>query len=183
MPFSHSVDNYAIGKGILWIAAWSGTTPPTDPGDFEDIGNAPSIEVEPSVERLPHYSSRTGLRLKDKNPIIQSEYAINFELDEPAAAQMNLFLMGTLSGSNVIQALEAANIEYALKFVSDNPFGPNQTWKFHKVSLAPNGPVQLIGEEYMTMSFAGEGLADTANNADSPYMTVTYVTTTTTTTV
>ena len=28
------------------------------------------------------------------------------------------------------------------------------------MTLSPNGPVQLIGEEYMVMSFSGEGLAD-----------------------
>jgi hypothetical protein len=183
MTFEHSTDNYTIAKGVLWIAPWVGTTPPTDPGDFEDIGNAPSIELEPSVERLPHYSSRTQIRLKDKNPIIQTDYVLNFELDEPAAAQMNLFLMGNLTNGSIISALQNADAEFALKFISDNPFGKNQTWRFHRVSLAPNGPIQLIGEEYMTMAFTAEGLADTANHASSPYVTVNYLTTTTTTTV
>lgn len=176
---AHDVNNYAIGKGILSIAEWTTTTPPTV---FTDLGNAPSIEIEPTVERLPHYSSRTGLRLKDKNPIIQSEYMLNFDLDEPAAFQLNLFLMGVMSGSNVVQALQGTDKEFSLKFVSDNPIGGNQTWLFHKATLAPNGAMQLIGEEWMTMSFTAEGLADTANNADSPYFNVTYVTTTTTTT-
>jgi hypothetical protein len=175
-----STDNYAIGKGILYIGEWDGTTPPTDPGDFEDMGNASSIEVEPTVERLAHYSSRTGFRTKDKNPIIQSDYNVNFELDEMAAVNVNRFLMGTLSGTNVIQALQAADAEFSLKFVSDNPLGPNQTWKFHRLTLAPNGALQLIGEEWMIMSFTGEGLSDVANNSASPYFTVTYVTTTTT---
>lgn len=181
MPAPHSTDNYAIGKGILYIGEWSGTTPPTDPAGFSDMGNCSSIEVEPTVERLPHYSSRTGFRTKDKNPIIQSEYVVNFDLDEIAAVNVNRFLMGTLSGTNVVQALQAANAEFALKFVSDNPLGPNQTWKFHRVTLAPNGALALIGEEWMVMSFTAEGLSDTANNSASPYFTVTFVTTTTTT--
>jgi hypothetical protein len=174
---AHNVDNYAIGKGILSIAEWTTTVAPTV---FTDLGNAPAVEVQPSVEKLPHYSSRSGLRVKDKNPIIQTEYTINFDLDEISAPNLNYFLMGSLAG-NVVSALQGTDKEYSLKFVSDNPLGPNQTWVFHKVSLAPNGPLQLIGEEWMTMSFAGEGLADVANNPTSPYFTVTFVTTTTTT--
>jgi hypothetical protein len=181
MVQAHSTDLYAIGKGILYIAEWDGTTPPTDPGDYEDMGNASSIEVEPTVERLPHYSSRSEFRTKDKNPIIQSEYVVNFDLDEISTKNVNRFLMGSLSGANVVQALQSANAEFALKFVSDNPLGPNQTWNFWRGTLAPNGAMQLIGEEWMVMSYTFEGLADTANNPNSPYFTTTFVTTTTTT--
>lgn len=175
----HNVDDYTIGKGILSIAEWTTTTPPST---FVDLGNAPSVEMQPTVERLPHYSSRSGMKSKDKNPIIQTEYSINFSLDEPAAMQMNIFLMGSLAG-NVISGLQGTNKEYSLKFVSDNPLGKNNTWLFHKVTLAPNGPVQLIGDEWMTMDFTGEGLADVLNNASSPFFNVTYATTTTTTSV
>lgn len=175
---AHDVENYTIGKGILSIAEWTSSTPPSV---YTDLGNAPSMEMQPTVERLPHYSSRSGLKQKDKNPIIQSEYTVNFELDEPAAYQMNIFLMGSLAG-NVISGLQGTNKEFALKFVSDNPLGPNQTWLFHKVTLAPNGAVQLISDEWMTMAFTGEGLSDVANKPTSPFFTVTYVTTTSTTT-
>jgi hypothetical protein len=174
----HDVENYTIGKGILSIAEWTSSTPPTE---FTDLGNAPMMEMQPSVERLPHYSSRSGLKTKDKNPIVQSEYTVNFELDEPAALQMNIYLMGTLAGG-VISGLQGSNKEFSLKFVSDNPMGKNNTWLFHKMTLAPNGALQLIGDEWMTMAFTGEGLSDTANNPTSPFFTVTYTTTTTTTT-
>jgi hypothetical protein len=185
MPTPHSTDNYAIGKGILYIAEWSGTTPPTDPADFSDMGNASSIEIEPTVERLAHYSSRTGLRTKDKNPVIQSEYMVTFELDEIAAANVARYLMGEVTGAknHIVYGMTQTDQEYALKFVSDNPLGPNQTWKFHRGTMTPNGAMQLIGEEWMVMSYNFEGLSDTANNPSSPYHTVTYVTTTTTTTV
>jgi hypothetical protein len=182
MPTPANTENYAIGKGILYIGEWSGNTPPTDPAGYEDMGNCTSIEVEPTIERLPHYSSRAGFRTKDKNPITQTEYMVRFDLDEIAAANLNKFLLGTLSGNNVIQGLQGSNKEFALKFVSDNPLGPNQTWRFWKATLTPNGAMQLIGEEWMVMSFSAEGLADVANQAASPYFTVTYVTTTTTTT-
>lgn len=181
MPDPHSVENYSVGKGILWIAEWSGTTPPVDPGDYREMGNCPSIEVEPALERLAHYSSREGFRLKDKNPIIQTDYNVNFDCDEIASKNLNVFLLGNLDG-NVIHAMQATDKEYALKFISDNPIGPNGTWNFWRATISSNGAMALIGEEWMTMSFMGEGLADVANHATSPYFDVTMVTTTTTTT-
>ena len=127
MTIPHSTDLYApAGRGTLYIAKWNGTVPPIYPGvsptyypnaadiaaelgDFEDIGNAPSLEVEPTVEKRPHYSSRAGLKTKDLNPIVSLEYSINFDVDELAAGNMKRFLMGTYnSSSGIINALTDA---------------------------------------------------------------------------
>lgn len=197
----HSTDLYVpAGRGILYIAEWQGTTPPTYPGtvpsnyptaadiaaelgDFEDIGNAPSLEVEPVQERRPHYSSRAGLKTKDLNPVVSLEYTINFDVDEIAAGNLKRFLLGALNASTqMINALTNADKEYAIIFVSDNPVGANYIKYFRRVTLGPNGPLQLIGDDYLVMSFAGEGLADVANFPASPYFDVKYITTTTTTT-
>jgi hypothetical protein len=136
----HDVENYSIGKGILYVAEWSGGAA----GAYSDMGNAPSIEIEPTLERLPHYSSRQGFRVKDKNPVIQTDYMVNFDLDEIAAANLNKYLLGVIDG-DTIHGLQSANKEFALKFISDNPLGPNQVWEFWKCTLSPNGAMQLIG--------------------------------------
>jgi len=201
MTTPHSTDLYApAGRGIIYIAEWDGVTPPTYPGtvpssyptaaniaetlgDFEDIGNSPSLEIEPMLERRPHYSSRTGYKTKDLNPIVSIEYNINFDVDEIAARNMKRFLMGTYTASSgIINALTDANKEYAIIFVSDNPIGPNQIQYFRRVTLGPNGPLQLIGDDYLVMSFAGEGLSDVATFPLSPYFDVKNITTTTTST-
>jgi len=178
-----SANLLAIGKGILTIAEWSGGVI----GSYADMGNVNSLEVEPTIERLPHYSSRSGFRTKDKNPIVQTDYTLTIVAEEVAAVNLNRFLLGTLSGARTVLGMQGANIEYALHFVSDNPIGPNNIWDFWKVTLSPNGAMQLIGEEWMSMSFSGEGLADTGGHPTSPYFTVvsqeaTSTTTTTTTT-
>lgn len=180
MPTPHNVENYTIGKGILYIGEWSGTTPPA--AIDTDMGNSPSAEVEPTVERLPHFSSRSDFKRKDKNPVTEVNYVVNFELDEPAAGNMQRYLMGTMSGGNKVHALQNVDQEYALRFVEDNPTGPNKTHEFWRGTLAPNGPMQLISEEWAVMSYTFEGLADIANHPTSPYFDVTYATTTTTTT-
>lgn len=173
----HNVGNFAIGKGILYIADFPGAGSPS----WTEIGNCPSIEIEQTIERLPHYSSRSGLRVKDKNPVVQTDYMVNFDCDEIAAVNLKYWLMASVSG-NTYRAMQDADNEYALKFVSDNPIGPNQVWWFWKCTITSNGPAALIGDEWMTLSFTAEGLADTANHSSSPYYDVIPVTTTTTTT-
>ena len=165
---SHSPSNYTIGKGIVYVGQWVGSTPPTWPGDYRDVGNCTSMTLEPQIEKLPHYSSRAGFREKDLDPIVQMEYNVQFDLDEPTAENLQMLLMGTLFGDTV-RGMTALTEEFALRFVSDNPTGPNRIYDLWRVSIAPNGPLQLIGDEYMVLSYQGEGLADRANHPDSPF--------------
>jgi len=167
MANPHSTDNYVIGKGKLQIAEFvSGA-----PGTYVDVGNCPRFELEPALTRLPHYSSRSGYRTKDKNPITEVNYNVAFDLDEIAATNMKIFMMGTL-----VEGFKVYGQEFALRFTSDNPTGPNYVVDCWRVTLSPGGPVQLVGEDWMIMSFTGEGLADTVNQSPSPYFTIDYTT-------
>jgi len=177
MPASNpSTTLYTLGRGIVSIAAWSGTSPP---GSLNDVGNSPRFEVEVTEETLDHYSSRSGTRVKDKKVVLETGYTLNFDLDEFSTQNLTMYLKGSISG-NVISANVELDKEYAVKFVSDNPAGPNETWEFHRCKLTPGGSLNLISDEWALMSFTGEGLADTSNNPTSPYFTVTFATTTTT---
>lgn len=200
MTIPHSTDLYApSGRGIVYIAEWNGVNEPTYPGsvptyypnaadiaedlgDFIDIGNCPSMEVEPVTERRPHYSSREGLRTKDLNPVVSTEYMVNFDVDEIAASNIKKFLMGSYNASTgIVSALQEADKEYALIFICNNPLGPKVHKYFRRLTLGPNGPLQLIGDEYLVMSFSGEGLSAVAQHATSPYFDAKILTTTTTT--
>ena len=172
---------YMVGKGVLWIGQWTDITPPTDPGSYTRMGNCPSFECQPEVMRLEHFSSQSGYRTRDKYPVIETKYTLTFDLDEFAALNLTKFLVGTFSDPD-ISMFEGVNLEYAIKFVSDNPTGPNMTWRFWRCVLSPNGALQLIADEWAVMSFTAEGLADVTNHVASPYATITYKTTTTTST-
>lgn len=175
---SPSTTLYTLGRGILSMEEWSGSTPPVS---YTDVGNCPRMEVEVTEEKLDHFSSRTGLRQKDKTVVLETGYTLNFDLDEISVRNMQAYLKATLSGGNVLLANMVTDREYALKFVSDNPVGPNEVWEFWRVELSPNGAFSLIGEEYSTLSFTGEGLSDATNHPTSTFFTVTFGTTTTTT--
>jgi len=179
MPISSpSTELYAVGKGILSIGIWNGSTPP---GTYTDVGNCPALTAEVTEEVIEHFSSRSGTRKKDKIAVIETGYTIAFDLDEMSAFNLQMYLKGELVG-NVIRANKQLDREYAVKFVGDNPLGPNETWEFHRVKLTPSGAVSLISDDWKAMSYTGEGLSDEANNVDSPFFNVVLATTTTTTT-
>ena len=92
-----------------------------------------------------------------------------FTLDEFSLENVNMFFMGEISGST-ISAFSVTELEGELTFVSDNPVGTQQTVTIHKVSLAPEGDVSLIGDDWSTLSFTGEVLKDETEHPDSPYM-------------
>ena len=180
MPISSpSTALFQLGRGILKIGKWSGTTAPTWPGDYTDIGNCPSFEVEVTEETIDHYSSRTAGNVKDKTVITQSGYTLTFDLDEISMFNMQMYIKASKS-NNVLHANQVMDAEYALHFQSDNTTGLNEKWEFWRVKLSPNGSFGVISDDWAKLSFSGEGLADTANHATSPYFDVTFATTTTT---
>ena len=179
VPTSPNVELYSLGKGIVSIGDWTGSNPPAG---YTDVGNSPRFEVEVTEELLDHFSSRAGTRVKDKQVILETGFTLNFDLDEVSVLNLKMYLKATLSGSRTLLANTALRKEYAVKFVSDNPEGYNQIWEFWKVKLSPGGAFSLISDEWSLITFTGEGLADTANHATSPYFTVVFGTTSTTTT-
>jgi len=178
---SPSTELYQLGKGVLSIGEWSGATPPSS---YTDVGNCPTFTITVTEETLAHYSSRSGTRTKDKEVIIETGYTLEFQLDEISSYNLQMFLKASATGSSpiILKANSELTKEYAVKFKSINPAGPNELWQFWRVKLKPNGAFSLIGDDWSKIGFTGEGLADTANHSDSPYFTVTYGTTTTTTT-
>jgi hypothetical protein len=182
MPdISPSTENYSLGKGVLKIGEWSGATAPTYPGQYTDVGNCPEFTIEVTETVLDHYSSRSGIKVKDKTVTLETGYTLKFKLDEKSVLNMKMFLKATLSGVNVLLANTQLNKEYALAFQADNPVGPNDLWQFWRCKLKPDGAFNLIGDTWQEMGFSGEGLADVAGHETSPYFSVTFATTTSTT--
>lgn len=169
MATPHNTDNYTLSRGILHVATWTAGSI----GAYSDMGNCNMFELEPVVEKLPHFTKRAETKEKDKTSVLETGYNVNFELDELAAVNLSKFLLGTISGM-LIYGLQSVSTEYALKLVETNPEGPDKTWFCHKVTIAPSGPLSLLGDEWVNMSYTAEGLTDAANNAVSPYFTVSY---------
>lgn len=73
-----------------------------------------------------------------------------------------------------INALKNTTQAGKLRFVSDNPEGPQYTILAHSVEIMPDGDTALIGDDWSVMSFVADILKDNTN-PDSPFMDVEVV--------
>lgn len=85
---------YYVGKGIVSVQIMAGLTPDIA---YVDIGNVPVFEFEPTVETLPHFSSRYGVRAKDLEIITSKAAAVNITMDEFTARNLQLAFMAVVA--------------------------------------------------------------------------------------
>jgi hypothetical protein len=93
MAISPNTDNYTLGKGVVYLdqlvaGAFTGE---------RDLGNAPAFSFSIALEKLDHYSSRGGLKAKDKEIISQITPSLAFTLDEINKENFALLTLGSVS--------------------------------------------------------------------------------------
>lgn len=176
-PTSPSTELYTLGRGVLYIAEFSGGVP----GAYADAGNCPEFNFEIKIEELAHFSRRSGTREKDKIAVLEKGYTCNFSLDEIGDANLARAIMGTISGSRIYGMADVSK-EYALRFKQDNPEGPNRVYEFWRCKIRLNGAQGLISDDWMTLPHVAEGMKDQVNHSESPWFDVYNTTTTSTTT-
>ena len=103
MAQSPSTENFTLGKGIVYFNR-KNLTSGLYTGE-RDLGNAPSFAFNMSLEKLEHFSSRGGLRAKDKEIISQITPGVSFTLDEITAE--NLALLTLADMESVTQTSQA----------------------------------------------------------------------------
>lgn len=94
MGISPSTDNYTLGKGVVYFNR-KDLTSGLMTGE-RDLGNAPAFSFNVSLEKLEHFSSRGGLRAKDKEIISQITPGISFTLDEVTAENLALLVLADI---------------------------------------------------------------------------------------
>jgi hypothetical protein len=87
-----SPDNYTLGKGIVSFNKKVGDV---FTGEL-DLGNCPEFSFNVSIEKLEHYSSRGGLRAKDKEVISQVSPGVSFTLDEISPDNLALLTLADI---------------------------------------------------------------------------------------
>lgn len=97
MANSPNTENYQLGKGVIYFNRKNLLT-----GVYtgeRDLGNAPAFSFNISLEKLEHFSSRGGLRAKDKEVISQVTPGVAFTLDEVTIDNLSLL---TLADTEVV---------------------------------------------------------------------------------
>ncbi len=151
---SPNVDNYYVGKGIVYIKLEADN-------DYVDIGNVTSLEFTPSVDKLDHFSSRTGIKQKDKSVVLQLSATLKMVMEEWTARNLTLMLLGDSAGVQSggvtqIDILVNSALDAQVKFVGANDIGPQWTFEFPSVSFTPSGALNPISDEWGALEVSGE---------------------------
>lgn len=159
---SPNVENYYIGKGIVYIKL-------TADADWVDIGNVPEFEFTPEVEKLDHFSSRAGVRSKDRSVVLEKAATIRMVMEEWTARNLSLALLGSVDDANpdevTIDIFSENSIQAQLKFVGTNEVGPKWTFEFPNVEFIPSAALNPISEEWGGIEVTGDVLFDDATQS------------------
>lgn len=157
---SPNVDNYYIGKGKVYIKL-------TDDADYIDIGNVPEFEFTPEIEKLDHFSSRAGVRSKDKSVVLEKAATLRMVMEEWTARNLALALLGAVDASNpdevTIEIFSLSAISAQVKFVGANDVGPKWTFEFPMVEFTPSAAINPISDEWGQIEITGDILYDDIN--------------------
>ena len=163
--YTAGTNDYTISKGYLMIAKWTNGVV----GTYYDIGDCKTMTIEPTEKNLEHLNTRYAAKEYDQLVSLQTGCNINFTLDELAVDNLKMFLNATNSDTGILYGNTNDYQVYAIKFIPTNTTGPMTYYEFHKVKLSPAGPLSLIGDEYCSLSFTGQTIADLVNNPLSPF--------------
>ena len=134
MPVSPSTDNYYVGKGKLSFKATGETT-------FRDLGNVTELETTPNLTTLEHFSSREGVKKKDKEVVTEKKMTVRLVMDEWTAANLAMALLGDVSvdtdGNSVVDIFSRNAFEGELKYEGTNEIGPQMDIDLFKVAFKP----------------------------------------------
>lgn len=100
-----SSDNYTLGKGVV---SFNQLIDSTYMGEL-DLGNCPEFSFTIDLEKLDHYSSRGGIKSKDKEVISEISPTVTFTLDE--ITKDNFALLTLADVEDVTQAVAAVTDE------------------------------------------------------------------------
>lgn len=89
--------DYTLGKGKVLFKK-------SGDAAYLDLGNAPAFTVNTTIEKIEHFSSRSGLSKKDLEVITKLTMAGSFTLDEPNGENLGMFFMSDAGAEAAAQA-------------------------------------------------------------------------------
>lgn len=96
MAFAHAADDITLGRGELYFYPFlTGTTTPSKDGRY--LGNTPGFSLAASAEKIEHFSSDRGLKVKDRSVTLSVDYTGTMEVDNINVANLAAFFMGDKS--------------------------------------------------------------------------------------
>lgn len=155
---SPNIGNYYIGKGSVYLRLLGESK-------FTNAGNCPTFEFMAKVTQLDHYSSQTGVKVKDFTAVTEISGSLTMVLEELTARNVGFALLGLPTGGpspaeETIDIFANPVIYAEVKFIGANDIGPVWTVDFPLVKLSPNKALSLIGNTWGTVDLDGDVLFD-----------------------
>ena len=157
MPASPSTDNYYVGKGKISFKAVGELV-------FRDIGNVSSLETAPNITTLEHFSSREGVKKKDKEVVTEKKMTVTMVMDEWTAENLSMMLLGDVTYRYRWQQSDRHfsrnSFEGELKYEGTNEIGPQMDIDLFRVVFKPGKSLNPISDEWGNIEIEGEALAN-----------------------
>lgn len=159
---SPNTGNYRIGKGRFEFQR-------DNIGDFRHMGNSPGAEFTPNIERLDHFSSMEGVKEKDASIVLERGGTLTLTLEEWTPENLAIAILGTVDtgavGGPTVEIFNEDAVEGALRFISNNDYGPRWNFDWYRVSFIPSAAINPISDEWGQMEVEAEVLvSQTAPN-------------------
>lgn len=94
MSFHANGENLKLGRGALFLAPWSGSTPPAASALGTFVGNITSLEISSENETREKYSSTEQSSPLLDSRVIRQAYEMVASLDEHTLMNLKLFMSG-----------------------------------------------------------------------------------------
>ena len=157
MPASPSALNYTIFKAIVYIKLAGESA-------YRDVGNVPVATFTPSNETLDHFSSRTGVRTKDKQIVLSKSGTLAITFEEMTPENLALALLGDIAvnsaGETELAIFSQNSLSGAVKIEGQNEVGAKVRAIFNNVTFNPNSEIPFISDEWAQIELSGEVLVD-----------------------
>jgi len=151
---------YYIGKGVVSFTPY---TTGTTLGTKRDLGNVPEFELTPEIETLDHFSSRTGVRTKDRSIVLSKAMTVRIVMEEWTPENLAMALLGTVSSDTVgggsdIDIFSKNSVSGVLEFVAAGEVGPDITLTLYNVTFNPGSSINMLSDEWGSIEVTGEAL-------------------------
>lgn len=149
---SPNTGNYIVGKGNVFFTPVG--------GERRHVGNAPVFEIELGIEELEHFSSMSGVRVKDLVVIIEKSATVRMTLEEWTSLNLSMALLGAIDtdteGNTTIDILSENLVRGKLEFEGTNDVGPRWNYVFPQVAFRPSSALSPISDEWGQIELEGE---------------------------
>lgn len=173
-----NLGNQTLGRGELHFSLFASGS--HTPAGWRYLGNSPSFSLTIDQEKLDHFNSDRGVRVKDKSVILQVDYSGSLTLDDINVQNLALFFFGSQSAlaqtSATSQSQSFTSVVqgygYQLGIGSSNPTGVRS---ISNVVVTVSASTKTLGTDYTIDAARGIiYVVEGGGIADGATMAVTY---------